>query len=352
MRHTWSISDSPDLPIRAFRKAFGKNRPDTLEGGKGGAPQAPDPYLSADAQTRMNQQTAAYNKALNLGDYSNPLSSQASSIKGYDASGAPIYETRISAAPQIQQLLENQFNLAGQGQGGINSALAGLGGLQDQYQDIGNQYGGVLGTYRNIGSQLDQMNAADAMGKGQDAFYKSATSYLDPQFAQQQESLEAKLAAQGLAPGSQAYNNALGNFQRDKAFAYNQAQNSAITQGQQLGLNQLQAQQGILGQRTGLTGAYGQSLNDLAGLTGQQAGLFGQQIGANNLGMQNLNQIASLIPGYSGVGQSGANAADIAGAMNQQYQGQLGAYNARQQSNNATTSSLAGLAGMAAMMFF
>jgi len=318
MRHTWSISDSPDLPIRAFRKALGKNRPDTLEGGKGGAPSTPDPYNTANVQNRLNQQSAAYNKALNLNNYSNPFGSQTSNVSGYDpTTGAPIYQTSIQADPRLQWLLNQQIGNLGAIPDANQSAISGLQGLNQQYSQLNSQLGG--------------MNAANAMGTGQDAYYKAATSYLDPQFSQNQESLEAKLAAQGLASGSQAYGNAMGNFQRDKAFAYNQAANSAITQGQQLGLNQLQAQQGLLGQQAQNLGA--------------QSGLFGQQLAANQLGYQNLHSVAGLIPGYSGTGQAGTNPFDIGQALQNQYLGNLGLYNSRQQSSNATASNLAGLFG-------
>lgn len=317
MRHYLTSLESPDLPIGAFRKAFGKNRPATLEGGKGGGtPQAPDPNYVASLVNAQNQNAAAYNKALNLGNYSNSFGSQQSSISGYDPrTGAPIYQTNISANPQLQSLLNQQMGNIGNAQGLFQEAIGGLQGLNNQIGGLNNQLGGL--------------SAQDAMQKGQDAYYKQATSYLDPQYAQQQESLDARLAAQGLAPGSQAYSNAYGNYQRDKDFAYNQAANSAITQGQQLGLNQLQAQQGIIGQQ--------------AGLFGQQAGLFGQQLGASQLPYSNLQSIASLIPGYSGVGSAGTAPADIAGALNNQFQGQLGAYNARQTSNNALMNSLGGL---------
>lgn len=339
MRHTWSISDSPDLPIRAFHKALGKNRPATLEGGKGGGPSAPDPYQTAAAQTQSNQATAAYNKALNLGNYSNPFGSQTSSISGYDpVSGAPIYQTNVTANSALQNLLNNQLNQVNQSSGAINNAVSGLGNLQGQYQGLGNQYA-------NLNNSLAGMSASNAMGTGQDAYYKAATAYLDPQYAQQQTSLESKLAAQGLAPGSQAYQNAMGNFQRDKDFAYNQAANSAITQGQQLGLNQLQAQQGLIGQQQ-------QGLAAQGGLLGNQSGLIGQQLGANQAAYGNLGSIAGLIPGYTGTGNAGAGSTDIGSYINNAYQGELGKYNAQQQSNNATMSTLGSVAGMAAMAFF
>jgi len=337
MRHYSTSLEYPDLPIQAFRKALGKNRPQTLEGiggGKGGgsSPSAPDPYVVADAATKMNQQTGAYNKALNLNNYTNPFGSQTSSITGYDQqTGAPIYGTNVSANPQLQgilnQQLSNVLNSSGS-QGDIYHALNSNG---NEFYDLNTKLG-------SLGNQLSGLNASDAMKVGQDAYYRQAASYLDPQYAQQQESLEAKLAAQGLAPGSQAYNNAMGNFQRDKDFAYNQAANSAITQGQQLGLNQMQAQQGLIGQQAGLIGQQ-------AGNVGQANTTLGQMLGVSQLPYQNLGYIAQMIPGYSGPATSSVNPADIGSYINNQYQGQLGQYNARQQGANQFTSGLMGLGG-------
>lgn len=339
MRHSWSISDSPDLPIRAFRKALGKNRPETLEGGKGGAPSAPDPYVTSDAQTRLNQATAAYNKSINLNNYSNPFGSQTSTITGQDpVTGAPIYQANISANPALQQLLNQQISGIGQNQGGLDRLSGYLGNIGMQSQGIASQYG-------SLANQLNQGQAADAQRQGQEAAYQAQSQYLDPQFSQQAESLSAKLAAQGLAPGSQAYNNAMLNFQNEKQRAYSNAQNQAIMTGSQLGAQNLQNQIAGLSAQGGL-------LQGQLGALGNDINSINARTGINQLGYQNLGSIAGLIPGYSGPAQSGSNAADIMGAMNNQYQGQLGAYNARQQSANATTSSLAGLAGIAAMAFF
>src|SRR5881392_2206965 len=213
MRHSWTISDSPDLPLRAFRKAFGKNRPATLEG-KGGAPTAPDPYNTSAAQGGLNQQAAAYNKALNLGNYSTPFGSQNSGIQGYDpATGAPIYRTDISADPRLSGLLNQSLGQAAGAQD-INPYLMDSmrgyqGTLSGLSQDIG-----------RLGQSFSPQDAAQAQQRGQDAAYQAQTQYLDPQFSQREQSLESKLAAQGLAPGSQAYSNAMLNFGNERQRAY------------------------------------------------------------------------------------------------------------------------------------
>ncbi|VVD96477.1 hypothetical protein PIN31009_01901 [Pandoraea iniqua] len=336
----------PDLPVRAFRKSLFRNRPETLEGGgKGGsAPSAPDPYAVAGATTQTNQQSAAYNKALNLGNYSNPFGSQQSGISGYDpATGAPIYQTNISANPQLQGAMNGLFGQIGQS-GNINqNAMNGLSGLMGTYQALNSGYAGLNPELINIGNGINQQAAQNAQQQGQDAAYKAQTQYLDPQFSQQQESLQASLANQGLTPGSQAYLNAMTNFGNQKQQAYSNAANQAIMTGSQLGAqnwqNQLagaQAQAGLVGQKASL---FGQMQNNLQG----QAGLYGQQVGIGQLPYSNLQSIASMVPGYSGPAQSAAQPANIGQNIYSNYQGQMNQYNANQASANSTMGGLFGL---------
>jgi hypothetical protein len=168
--------------------------------------------------------------------------------------------------------------------------------------------------------------------------------------------------------------------------------NSANLYGQQG--NMLGAQAGLIGQQSGLTGQQAGLIGQQAGITGQQAGLYGQQAGITgqqaglyglqgnnlagagslygqqgntygaqsglmgqlssnaNLPYSQLGSIASLMPGYSGTGQSSAAPADISGLYNNQYQSQLAGYNAGQSSSNNMMSGLFGLgsAGIMGMM--
>jgi hypothetical protein len=377
-------------------------------GGGGSAPAYPDPKTVAAATTQTNTDTAAYNKALNLNNYSNPFGSQQTSQTGVDPqTGAPIYNTNVSANSQLSGALNgllgqasnsgatlgnaqgglydlnNQYNnLQGQ-YGALNQGISGLG---SQYSNISNSIGGLQNKYSNLGSQyaalgsqLDQGAAKNAQAQGQDAAYKAQTQYLDPQFSQQGESLSAQLANQGLTPGSEAYNNAMTNYNNTKQQAYSNAQNQAIMTGSQLGAQNLQNQISGINTQAGLLGQQGNTLSSQAGLYGQQAGLLGNQAGlyglqANNLGSigssygaqsglmgqlasmgnmpySQLSSIASMIPGYSGTGQASAAPADIAGLYNNQYQSQLAGYNAGQASSNNTMSGLFGL-GSAGMMAY
>lgn len=336
MRHFFLTCDAaPDLPVRAFRKSIGKDRPQTLEGGKGGgAPAAPDPWETSAATTASNQQTAAYNKALNLGNYSNPFGAQTSTISGYDPStGAPIYQTNTTADPQLQGAMNGLFGQLGYSGPMLNNALS-------SYGTLGAGYGALNGQLQGLSSSLSPEAAQQAQQRGQDAAYASQTQYLDPQFSQQQESLGAQLANQGLTPGSQAYNNAMLNFNNTKQRAYSDAANQSILTGSQIGTQNWQNQLSGIGTQAGLFGQIGSNYGQIGSLTGQQ-------LSASQLPYQNLQTIASMIPGYSGPATSGAQPADIAGYLNNQYQGQLAGYNARQASNNQTMGTLGTLGGAA-----
>ena len=72
-------------------------------------PAAPDPNTVADAQTRLNQDTAAYNAALNRTNTNTPLGSQSWTMTGRDpVTGAPMYDQNISLSPEQQRLYEQQ----------------------------------------------------------------------------------------------------------------------------------------------------------------------------------------------------------------------------------------------------
>lgn len=391
-------------------------------GGGGSAPAYPDPTTVANATTQTNTATAAYNKALNGGNYNNSFGSSQQVQSGVDpTTGAPIYSQQQSANPNLQNLQNDSIVQAGQaggintsalnglqglqGQyGGLNSQLgglqsqyqglnSGLGGLQSQYQGLnsgigalGSQYSNLSGQLAGINSSIDPNAGKQAQQQGQDAAYAAQTQYLDPQFSQQQESLNNSLANQGLAPGSQAYDNAQLNQSNAKQQAYSNAQNQAILTGSTIGqqslnnqLNAANTQAGLVGQQgsmvnnqAGLFGLQGSNLSSQAGLYGQQgsnlgaqAGIYGQQ--ASNLGQQatnygqqssigqlgygNLNSISSLIPGYTGSASSSAAPADIAGLYNNQYQSQLAGYNASQSSSNSAMSGLFGLGSSALLAY-
>lgn len=343
MRHYWLTSDAPELPANAFTRFPGLNRPATLEGiggGKGGgsAPSYPDPMTVANATTQTNEQTAAYNKALNLNNYSNPFGSQQTVQTGTDPNtGAPIYSTSVGANQDLSTALSNALGNTKQ------SANINANALNNMFR-IGGEYQGIASGINGLQSGLSSQAAQQAQQQGQNAAYAAQTQYLDPQFSQQQESLSAQLANQGITPGSQAYNNAMLNFNNQKQQAYSNAQNQAILTGSQIGTQNWQNQLAGVNTQAGLYGLQSQQL-------GAQSGLYGQEVGIGQLPYQNLNSLASLVPGYSGTSQSAASPADISGLYNNQYQSQLAGYNAGQSSSNQMMGGLFGLGSSALLAY-
>lgn len=293
-----------------------------LYGGKGGgsAPAAPDPTALANATTQTNDQTAAYNKTLNLNNYSNPFGSQNSVQTGTDPNtGAPIFNTSISASGGLQNLLNNSMGAAGNSDAQTQSSIYGLGGVNQQLQ--------------GLGSQINPQAAQQANQQGQQAAYSAQTQYLDPQFSQGQSSLESQLANQGLAPGSQAYTNAETNFNNSKNQAYSNAANQSVLTGSQIGSQ-------MLNNNLAAVGTQGNLLN-------QQGTNYGQQASLAQLPYSQLSSLAGLVPGNTGTAQSAANPANVAQNYQNAYQGELNAYNTATGSSNSSKSGLFGLGSAA-----
>tara|TARA_R110000744_G_scaffold360576_1_gene468139 strand:+ start:514 stop:1944 length:1431 start_codon:yes stop_codon:yes gene_type:complete len=88
-----------------------------------------------------------------------------------------------------------------------------------------------------LDTNLDYSNAPEIgdnnqyRNQAEDALYNRSAKRLDTRFGQGKEALEVKLAGQGLAPGDQAYDAAMGNFTDSRNDAYSSAQNDAITMG-------------------------------------------------------------------------------------------------------------------------
>ena len=98
-----------------------------------------------------------------------------------------------------------------------NSLGGGLGqGVQNLTGAIANQDPNAVG------------NARDQSITGA---YNQAASRLDPQWAQAEEAQRSQLLNQGLDPGSQASDQAMGTFGRNRNDAYSSAMNNAIQQG-------------------------------------------------------------------------------------------------------------------------
>ena len=178
--------------------------------------------------------------------------------------------------PGLQQMY-NQNQQTDQRLGDINSGLAvqAQNALSNPLSMAGMQQVNVKDNGNPQQFNQDAANAA----------YANATQYLDPQVAQQGQSLAAQLANQGITPGSQAYINAQQQFNANANQQYQSARNNAYLNGQQSGSQNYQNNlagnnqsynQALQLQQNQLRNAQTLQSNAL-GLMGQTVGLEGAQ---------------------------------------------------------------------------
>ena len=160
---------------------------------------------------------------------------------------------------------------------------------------------GATNLMNQIGNQGPLPTGQEARDQAITAAYDQSTSRLDPMFAQRETSMRARLANQGLDPGTEAADNATANFERTRNDAYTQALANAIGQGTNAG-NAI-FQQGVQGQNQPFN-----QLGALAGLLGTAQGPQTQYLNAANMGYQ--GQLNAF-----GAEQAGKNSA-LGGLMN------------------------------------
>lgn len=291
-------------------------------------PSPPDPVATANAQTASNIETAKANATLNRINQTTPYGTSTYDITGYDANGIPQYSQTTALSP-VEQGLFNTYTTGQQNLGNI--AL----GMQGQ----------VAGSYTNpidtsslpgVASKVNLGDTSSQIQQAQDAAYKGQTQYLDPQYARAQEQLQSQLTNQGIPQGSEAWNNAMNQFNEQKQAAYGNAGLQAVQAGNQ--------EQNTL---------FGQGLSS-ADLQNQAQAQGMQQLFA--LRNQPLNEYNALIsgaqvqnPAFTATPTANQANTDIAGITNQGYQNQLAQYNAQTQAMN-NLYSLGGNLGAAAIL--
>ncbi|OBU84582.1 tail fiber domain-containing protein [Chromobacterium subtsugae] len=347
------------LPERAFRPAgFGTSKLATLEGGgKGGsAPAAPDPTATAAAQTTSNQQTAAYNAALNRTNTYTPLGNSTWTQNGTDpTTGAPIWSQSINLSPGQQHLYDSNMQGSQMMQNTSNQLLGNVGSQLSSPVST-NGMPAVQSSVSTSGmpGYAGPVNGGDLTGLAQNATnasYNSQMSLLQPQMDQANKSLAAQLANQGITPGSEAYNNAMDNQARQQGFTQSQAANNATLQGMQY-QNQLfnQGLQNANLQNTAQAGLFGIGMQNA-----QLNNSANQQMLQNQLTMRNqpLNELNALrtgsqvqMPNFSGAPGVSMNPTNTMAATQMAYQGQLNAYNAQAGQSAGMMNGLFSLGGM------
>jgi hypothetical protein len=219
---------------------------------------------------------------------------------------APQFTSEIKLTPEAQSILDKQ--LYGQ------NALAQLG--NDQLGRI-QESAATPFSFADAPAVFGGGDTAAAQAKAEEAIY----SRLNPQFAQDEEAMRSRLINQGIGQGSEAYNREMDTFNQAK----NDARMQAVLSGQQYA-------SGLLGDS--LT-RRNQAIEEYT--TQRNAPL--NEYNAFTSGSQVQN------PSFSSAGYQGAQGVDYASLVNNQYQAQLAAANAKTASNNSAMSSLMGLGG-------
>ena len=265
--------------------------------GKASAPATPDYTGAAQATAAGNldaaRATAAANRTNQVTPYGN-LTYTAN--PGTDPYGNTLYTATTSLAPAQQAILDqtNQLN-----QGLMSTANTGL--------NYANQ---VLSQPGVDTSKLP----STGIDPGQ-TYSDAIMSRLAPQMAQQNEQSDAQLANQGIAQGTEAYNNAKRTLQQGQ----NDAMTSAVINGMNTGLN---ANQQAFNQ---------QAYNQMQPIN---------VINALRTGSQVQNPSFASTPN-----QASTSGADLLGATNASYQNQLAATNAQNQASSNFMGGLMNLGG-------
>lgn len=163
-----------------------------------------------------------------------------------------------------------------------------------------------------IGSQGSLATGDQAREQAINSYMAQAMSRLRPEWDQREQSIQSRLAAQGLDPSSEAAKNQMEAFSRARNDAEASALANAIGQGTQAG----------------------------------QA-IFSQGVTSQMLPYQQLQSIQGLGQQASAPMAGQAQIPDLMGAAQQQYQAALNSNAQKQQGKNSTLSGIGSLAGMA-----
>lgn len=267
-------------------------------------PSVPSASATSNAQTKSNIQTATAQTGLNAINQNTPFGSLNYKQIGTWPDGTPRFQADTTLSPEIQSLF-NQ-GLGTQQQIG-NTAQTLAGQLPGQLQTLNQPQ------FQNVNGNFDEVRQ-----QTQDALLGRLNEQSDRDLG----SLEQRLANQGIQRGSEAYSNAMKDFNT----GLSENRTNAL-----LAANQAQGQAQDLAQSS-------------AAFNNQNAqNTFANQATANS---QNINQLLSLLggsqinaqPQFQNTPQTGINGTDVAGnAWN--------AYNAQQNQSNQFWNGLGAVGG-------
>lgn len=287
--------------------------------GKSNAPDAPDYSGLASQQQQNNMQMALWNNQLGKVNTQGPTGST------YWNGNTLVTSPNESSAHNIRNLESL----------GLQAGQLYQGALQRAGQPV--DFSGIPGQQFNIDSAVGD-NARKA---AVDAVYGQYTANLDPQFQRAETDLETKLVNQGFDPNSDAYKEQMASFSRNKAGAYQQAQNAAVQQGQ-----------------SAQDQAYRQALGNAQLNNTSRATAIDEMLRQHSTNQGDVNFLSQLMRGgifmpqqASGT-QGNASPVDYLNAANQGYQARLNATNVANANNANTWGTIGNLGALAGAYFF
>ena len=251
--------------------------------------------------TGAAQQTAAANAANNRINQVTPYGNSQYQQTGTDQYGNPTYTINTTAAPFVQNAINAQGGQLASTYGNVfqSPTFNSAGDMPSM-----NYYGSRLNQQQfnpatqlnplpqyNVNTQIDT-STLPSFGINPGQTYSDAIMQrLQPQMAQDKQSMQSQLANQGIVPGTEAYNNAMRTF--------NQGQNDQLTSAVVGGMNTgLTANNQVYNQRANQIGlnltGQGQNFNQGLAVNNQNMGAnslaYQQQLSNQQLGMGAENQ--------------------------------------------------------------
>lgn len=263
--------------------------------GKGKAPKAPDPYKTAMAQSQMNMSNAGIEQLMNMTDQEGPDGSLS-----YSANGLRDFVDPFTGKVKKIPAYKATTTLSGAQQGIKDRQDAAQFNLAGLLQSLTGKFQGTLDEPFSLNNEEVESSIVDRYGKR-----------LGAQQGRDRESMEADMLARGIRPGSAAYD----TFKQNQGQKENDAWNQIFINARDQAVNEKLTERN-------------QPFKEFAAL------LNGSQIDQPTFGQT-----------------PGANMADVdyAGLVNQNYQNQLQAYQAKQDSFNKALGGMFGIGAQAIM---
>ena len=266
---------NPELPTRLSRRCGG--------GGKGSAPPPPDYAGAAEKQAQASMDVTKYQTQANRPNIVTPWGEQ-TWTGGEDNN----WTQTTTLAPEAQNALDSQLGMQ---QGRSDIALGLMPHAEEaitkpiDYENM-QQFGGAptgsefgrMGNAPQLQTEFSRDGVPGMPTYNQEYvqnIQNQALDYMRPEMQAAQEGLDAQLAAQGITPGSEAYDRAQRRLADQQSRDQYNALNTAMSQGNQMYANQLAANSQGFGQNMAAF-QFGNTAK------GQQQGLNQNALGFNN----------------------------------------------------------------------